>query len=79
MSAYMIKVTLEHTSPPVWRRIIIPNQINFYDLHQIIQISFGWENFHLHDFSFPETKLRIIPQNDSCFGDYGYETDILVD
>lgn len=48
----VVKVTLENTHPPVWRRLILPSQISFADLHDILQIAFGWEEDHLHEFSF---------------------------
>ena len=48
----VVKVTLENTHPPVWRRIILPSQISFADLHDILQIAFGWEDEHPHEFSF---------------------------
>ncbi len=50
MSGYIVKITIEYTHPPVWRRIILPNSITFYDLHRIIQTAFGWRDCHLHEF-----------------------------
>ena len=35
----------------VQRRIITPKDINFDDLHKIIQNAFEWENQHLHDYN----------------------------
>ena len=37
--------------PPVWRNITVPAQFTFYKLHQVIQAAFGWENYHLYQFS----------------------------
>ncbi|MDD7176567.1 MAG: hypothetical protein SPG09_10555 [Lachnospiraceae bacterium] len=39
------------THPPVWRRVVIPEKLSFENLHQVIQILFGWQNAHLHDFA----------------------------
>ena len=36
MAGYMLKVLLEDTHPPVWRRIIVPEKITFADLHDSI-------------------------------------------
>ena len=55
MSAYIVKVVMENTHPPVWRRIALPEKITYEDLHKVLQIAFGWTNEHLHDFSFPNT------------------------
>ena len=60
MNAHIIKVTLEHCSPPVWRRIAIPENLSFYDLHLIIQIAFGWEEMHLHEFELSNSRQYIV-------------------
>jgi hypothetical protein len=36
--------------PPVWRRIEIPSEFTFHDLHEAIQESFGWWDAHLYMF-----------------------------
>lgn len=45
-----LKITLEGIRPPIWRKIDIPNTYTFHQLHYIIQIAFGWQNSHLHEF-----------------------------
>ena len=37
-------------NPTVWRRIIIPGNYTFEDLHYAIQSEFGWYNEHLYQF-----------------------------
>lgn len=59
MSGLIIKVTMEDTHPPMWRRIVVPDGINFHDLHNILQIAFGWTDTHLHDFTTPDRRLTI--------------------
>jgi hypothetical protein len=49
--AYVLNVKLELKNHEVWRRIIVPKQITFPDLHETLQIVFGWKNCHLHEFS----------------------------
>ncbi|MCR5642760.1 MAG: SEC-C domain-containing protein [Prevotella sp.] len=36
--------------PPVWRRIVIPSDFSFHDLHNTIQAAFGWWDMHLYQF-----------------------------
>ena len=36
--------------PPVWRRIVIPGNFTFHDLHNTIQSAFGWWDEHLYQF-----------------------------
>lgn len=47
---YQFKITLRDIRPPIWRRFQVPTDINFYELHQIIQTVMGWYDAHLHQF-----------------------------
>ncbi|MCA9371456.1 plasmid pRiA4b ORF-3 family protein [Candidatus Woesebacteria bacterium] len=47
---YQLKVTLQDIRSPVWRRLLIPSNVTFWKLHIAIQDSFGWEDYHLHEF-----------------------------
>jgi len=48
---YQIKVTLDDTHPPIWRRILVPGNTTLLKLHDILQIVMGWEDYHLHMFT----------------------------
>ena len=45
-----LKITLDQSSPKVWRRILIPPESTFFDLHVAIQDAMGWTDSHLHAF-----------------------------
>ncbi len=45
-----VKITLQNITPPVWRRIVLSDEITLLQLHNIIQISFNWTNSHLYQF-----------------------------
>jgi hypothetical protein len=47
---YQIKVTLEGSKPPVWRRLLVRSDITLAGLHDVIQAAFGWLDYHLHQF-----------------------------
>jgi hypothetical protein len=47
---YQIKVTLEDSKPPIWRRLQVRSDITLADLHRIIQAAMGWWDYHLHQF-----------------------------
>lgn len=45
------RVDLEGVWPPVWRRILVSDRITLADLHEVIQAAFGWQDYHLHEFT----------------------------
>lgn len=45
------KISLRDVSPRVWRRIQVPDDYSFWDLHCAIQDAMGWMNGHLHAFT----------------------------
>ena len=49
-SIYQIKITLNHSKPPIWRRLLIASDTTLAQLHAIIQEAMGWHNSHLHAF-----------------------------
>jgi hypothetical protein len=52
MMAYQFKIKLNNVSkPPVWRQVLVPDTFTFHDLHQLLQLVFGWEDYHLYQFS----------------------------
>lgn len=47
---FQFKITLAGISPSIWRRIQVPKQYSFWDLHVALQDSMGWLDYHLHLF-----------------------------
>lgn len=47
---YRVKVSLHGARPPIWRRLRLPASTTLAQLHQVIQVAFGWEDAHLHVF-----------------------------
>jgi hypothetical protein len=47
---YQLKVTLRDIRPPIWRRIQVWEDTPLSQLHTILQIVMGWEDYHLHEF-----------------------------
>lgn len=49
---YQFKIQLKNIAhPPVWRRVLVPAGFSFSKFHKVIQAAFGWENYHLYQFS----------------------------
>lgn len=45
-----LKITLRHSKPPIWRRVVVPCDIDLISLHYVIQAVMGWDNSHPHLF-----------------------------
>ncbi len=56
---YQFKISLNEIQPPIWRRIQVPGNYSFWDLHVAIQDAMGWTDSHLHLFTIlnPKTGL----------------------
>lgn len=59
MNGYQMKITIKGSKPPVWRRILIPKDSSFYQLHETIQALFGWMDYHLYVFDIPKLNIQI--------------------
>jgi hypothetical protein len=50
LAIYQLKITLLHSRPPIWRRVLVPGHFTLHKLHLVIQLAMGWEGGHLHHF-----------------------------
>ncbi|GAB6182801.1 plasmid pRiA4b ORF-3 family protein [Thermodesulfovibrio hydrogeniphilus] len=69
---YQFKITLLGIKPPIWRRIQVPENYSFWDLHVAIQDAMGRTDTHLHMFLIKDPKtggaMKIgISDNDFSF------------
>jgi hypothetical protein len=49
---FQVKITLKGVStPPVWRRVLVPAGIRLHRFHDVIQAVVGWSDYHMHVFS----------------------------
>ena len=46
----VLKITLRHIRPPVWRRVRVTSDVTLAVLHRVIQEAIGWDDAHLHEF-----------------------------
>ncbi|MCD6345458.1 MAG: plasmid pRiA4b ORF-3 family protein [Anaerolineae bacterium] len=56
---YQIKVTLQNIHPPIWRRLLVPDNLTLGTLHHIIQAAMDWEDCHLHQFIVGQHPFRV--------------------
>ena len=48
---YQLRAIVRHISPLIWRRLLVENDATLAELHDILQITFGWDDYHLHRFT----------------------------
>lgn len=62
---FQLKIKLRGSQkPPIWRQVQVPADINFQQLHAIIQGAMGWTNSHLHAFTDRRRNFSIGMPND---------------
>ncbi|WP_196812050.1 IS1096 element passenger TnpR family protein [Schleiferilactobacillus shenzhenensis] len=60
-----LKINIQDEHPPVWRRVVVPQAFRLDQLHAVIQIVFGWENYHLHQFwTTKDPDALYVPETD---------------
>ncbi len=47
---YQIKIALKESKPKIWRRLLVPSDLLLSHFHEVIQVTMGWTNSHLHQF-----------------------------
>jgi len=47
-------------NPRVWRKVLVTENISFHDLHTVIQLAFGWDDYHLYKFLLKDKKNKTI-------------------
>jgi len=65
---YQLKVTLLGTSPPIWRRLLVPANITLAQLHDVLQTAMGWEDGHMHEFSVGKRRIGRPDPEDRLMG-----------
>ena len=70
LALYEIKILLQDSEPPIWRRVRVPRDILLFDLHTVIQFAMGWQNDHLHEFVIAKKRYGE-PQSDQF--DFGMD------
>lgn len=48
---FILRVALDDIRPPIWRRVVVPADITLDLLHDVLQVTMGWEDYHLHQFT----------------------------
>lgn len=75
---YILTMRLRDTD--IWRKIAITGTYSFADLHTIIQIAFGWEDGHIHQFEVGKMIIGNYDDEemdlDDCAPAFRFEDDV---
>ena len=66
-AVYQLKVTLRDIHPPIWRRIQVWEDATLAQLHRILQIVMGWEDYHLHEFAIGRQVYSVPDPDDDLY------------
>jgi hypothetical protein len=54
-----LRIELKDTDPLIWRQVEVPTSITLKVLHDIIQITIGWFDYHLWEFTIGEHRYGL--------------------
>lgn len=57
MKFYQLKIELQGLN--VWRRVVVPEDITFYELKQVVDASFGWSSYHEYELAIKENLVFV--------------------
>jgi len=55
---YQFKMALIGITPPIWRRVQVSGDDTLAQLHRVLQVVMGWENYHLYMFRIGSNEVR---------------------
>ncbi len=62
-----LKIELIGIKPPIWRRILVPNDISLDILHSVLQGAMPWQDYHLHEFEIGEDRFEARDESDDSW------------
>ena len=54
-----VRIELADTDPPIWRQVEVPTSITLKVLHDIVQATIGWFDYHLWEFTIGKQKYGL--------------------
>ncbi len=48
VQVYQLRIWIRGISPQIWRRLLVRSDSTIAELHDTLQIAFGWMDDHLH-------------------------------
>ena len=54
-----LRIELKDSDPPIWRLVEVPTSITLKVLHDIVQVTMGWLDYHLWEFRIDDTTYGL--------------------
>jgi hypothetical protein len=65
---YQLRAVLCGISPLVWRRLLVRSDSTVAQLHEVLQIAFGWDDEHLNRFEIRGREYAVYRDGGSMIG-----------
>ncbi|MGH2639586.1 MAG: plasmid pRiA4b ORF-3 family protein [Rhabdochlamydiaceae bacterium] len=50
VEVYQLRIWIRKINPQIWRRFLVRSDCTIAELHDTLQVAFGWSDEHLHQF-----------------------------
>ena len=62
-----MRIELTDTAPLIWREVDVPTSLTLRTLHEVIQVTMGWLDYHLWEFTVGDQRYGL-PDNEDWGG-----------
>jgi hypothetical protein len=59
-----LRIELKDSDPPIWRLVEVPTSITLKVLHDIVQVTMGWMDYHLWEFIISAQRYGLPTEED---------------
>lgn len=59
-----LRIELDGTEPPIWREVEVPTSVTLKALHDIVQVTMGWFDYHLWEMAIDDQVYRVTMDDD---------------
>ena len=73
VQVYQLRIWIRHISPQIWRRLLVRSDSTIAQLHDTLQMAFGWTDDHLRQFLIRGKPYGIARSGGMSFDDNPYQ------
>src|SRR2546423_14214227 len=73
---YQLRIRIRHISPQIWRRLLVRSDSTIAQLHDTLQMAFGWTDEHLHQFLIRGKPYGIARSGGLSFADNPHQVQL---